>query len=346
MADNEHKNLHNNDAAMHEVKGFPSAAVGYSYRKNIKGFSEWLRDAKLPNVLAQVNGYEAPTTEVDGDFYSVDAPDLDINAILFQSGTTVRFTFTSGYTNIYAVNNYLQITGAAFAAHNGVHVITAVNAAYLEVTIALITSNADDVSSGSVASGYVTHQDYDPENLANGNSIPRQGLVYHDGVADIWYGDAFITGDEFYDINEEAIVRYSGTENRQDSATFSVKISLTAAQILAATKVTVVAAPGAGKGVFPLYAAVVYTHNGVVYDTGQDLVLQIDTAATHLLETPQSGTGMLKNAASTALQFLSPSASLSSQFVANKKLEIFADAGSGAGDGTAEVYITYRIVEL
>lgn len=209
----QHRNAHNSDANMHEVKGFPSASKGYSYAKNIQGVSEWQRNFRQPNAKNLINGYEVPTTEVDGDVYAVTAPELDVNAITWQSGTTVRYTFTSGYTStLYATGSYLQVSGEVTkTVHNGVFVITTVNASYLEVTNALVTDATDDVASASAALGYVTHEDFDPENNGNGQSIPRNGLVKYFGTPDLWYGDDFQEGDEYYNETLNSKESFNGT---------------------------------------------------------------------------------------------------------------------------------------
>jgi len=208
----EHRNAHLSTDNMHEVKGFPNASNGYSYRKGINGLSSWLRDKQQPNALGRINGYEAPTTEIEGDIYTIESPELDVNAITWQSATTVRFTFTTGYTStLYAVNSYLQISGALFENHNGIHLITTVNASYLEVTIALIVDATDDDAAGSPAVGYVTHEDFDPESLSNNQSIPRVGQVKYYGTADLWFGDASLVGDSFYNVTTKKLETYNGT---------------------------------------------------------------------------------------------------------------------------------------
>lgn len=209
---NSHKFAHLDDRNMHEVKGFPSASVNHAYKKNIRGASEWQRTARQENILGTQNGYDAPTTEVNGDVYLIESPELDINGLIWQSGTNVRITFSSGYSNIYAVGNYLTISGAANAKHNGVFEITAAAGSHLDVTIPSITDGADDVASGSTAVGYVTHEDFDPENLSNGQSIPRLGFVRYFSGVDLWFGDALVKGDEWYNESNDSVESFNGTE--------------------------------------------------------------------------------------------------------------------------------------
>lgn len=344
-----HKNAHLDDNNMHEVRGFNDALNGSSTRKNIRGLSEFLRDARLPNQLGQIRGYEVPTTEVDGDFYAIDAPELDIDGIVWQSGTTVRFTFTAGYdSTLYATSSFLQISGALFADHNGVHVITTVNASFLDVTISTVTSGANDDAAGSPAVGYVTHEDFDPENLSNAQSIPRLGIVNYGSDPDLWYGDAFVSGDEFFDLELLKLVRFNGTDLVDQGGTLSKRITISAAQLLAATQVEIEAAPGAGFIIEALTCIFDYTHNGTDYDVGVDVVILNDTATRDILTTPLNlaGTkGALNNTASSFGNMDHVSSVLVNQYISNKSLVIKADAASASGDGTAIAYVTYRIIK-
>lgn len=208
---NSHKFAHLDDRNMHEVKGFPSASVNYAYKKNIRGASEWQRTARQENILGTQNGYDAPTTEVNGDVYLIESPELDIDGLVWQSGTNVRITFSAGYSDIYAVGNYLTISGASNAKHNGVFEITVADGSHIDVSIPSITDGTDDVASGSSAVGYVTHEDFDPENLSNGQSIPRLGFVRYFSDVDLWFGDALVKGDEWYNESNDSIERFNGT---------------------------------------------------------------------------------------------------------------------------------------
>jgi len=339
---NEHRNAHQSDDNMHEVKGFPAANKGNSYRKNIQGASEWQRDFRQPNAKALVRGYVAPLTEVDGDVYALTSPLLDVDGIVFQSGTTVRFTFTSGYENIYAVGNYLQISGEANVLHNGVWLISAVNASFLEVTNPAITDSSNDQASGSLASGYVSHQDYDPQSLSNGQSIPINGLVRYYSIPDLWYGDEFQEGDEYYNEATQTKDLYNGNDIVSDSGIITVKVSMTAAEIQAGTNVLAVAAPGTGKAIEMISMAVKYVFVSTVYDVAVTIDAKIDTAT----ERQFNPANFLGTASSTFLMGAAFAGTGAISIVEDKKLEVFADAVSTAGDGTADVYITYRIITL
>lgn len=208
-----HKNAHLDTNNMHEVKGFPSANLNSFYQKGINGQSEFIRNTRLANALDSVNGYEAPPTEVDGDVYAISSPELDVNRLSWQGGTTVRVTFSAGYdSTLYAVNSYLTLSGEVDKPiHNGVWVITAVNASYLEVTNSGVTDLTNDVGGLSPSVGYVTHEDFDPFDLAGGRVIPRVGQVrYYSGV-DLWHGDSFEAGDCYYNIAIGSVLCYNGS---------------------------------------------------------------------------------------------------------------------------------------
>jgi len=204
-----HKNAHNSDANMHEVKGFPSGGKQFSTRKAINGLSEFQRDYRLPNVISTANGYDAPLTEVNGDIYLIESPILQIANINWQAGTTIRFTFDSGYdSTLYATGSYFQVLNAE--THTGIWVITAVNASYIEVTNAAQTDGANDVT-GSDGTAYITHEDFDPENLGNDNSIPSSGQVRYYSAQDLWYGDSLLEGDCFYNVATKNLECWNGT---------------------------------------------------------------------------------------------------------------------------------------
>lgn len=338
-----HRNAHNSTANMHEAKGFPSALNGYSYRKNIQGVSEWKRDFRRPNALNLINGYEAPATEVDGDVYAISSPELDINAIVWQNGTTVRFTFTSGFDDtLYSVNSFLQISGeTGEIVHNGVWVITAVVTTYLEVTNASVTDGANDVASSSPATGYVTHEDYDPENLSNGQTIPMNGLVRYYGTPDLWWGDLFQNGDEYYNEATQSMDLFNGSDVLSSPQLFSAKVSMTVADLLAATSVEIVPAPGAGKAIELISMAVDYTFVSAAYDTAVSIDCITDTASAL-----QGATASILNVGSSVFVRATLVASAATGLVADKGLTVKSNTGSGAGDGTAEVYITYRKITL
>lgn len=345
----EHRNAHLDDNNMHEVKGFTNASNNYAYKRSIRGAGDWERVYRHSNVTLITTGYTAPPSETDGVVYVIESPELDVNAITWQSGTTVRFTFTSGYdSSLYSTSSYLQVSGAANSKHNGQFVITTVNASYLEVTITDVTDATDDVASSSPATGYVTHQNYDPENEANGNTIPMNGFVKYYSDVDLWYGDSLIEGDEFYNIDTKKVHTYNGTDLLDEGGIFSTSISLNSTQIRSGSGVEIVSAKGTDYLIEPISAICNYTHISTDYDVGVNLLIYTITGSTNLFTTPLDGSanGVLQATASSFSKFINVSNALGAQFVQNKGIYVKADGTSTVGDGTATIYLTYRIIKI
>lgn len=348
----EHRNAHLDDNNMHEVKGFTSASNGYAYKRSVNGRSEWQRVFRQENVTAVTNGYEAPPTETDLVSYVIESPELDVDAITYQSGggfDAVRFTFTSGYdSSLYSVDSYLQVSGAANSKHNGQFVIVTVNASYLEVTIADVTDASDDVASGSTATAYVTHEDYDPENEANGNTIPRVGVVKYYSDADLWYGDSFEQGDEFFNIATLKKHFFNGTNLLEEGGIITTSLSLTSSQIQSGSGVEIVASQGNGYTIEPISALCKYTHVSADYNVGVNLLIYTITGSTNIFTTPLDGSanGVLQSGASSFSKFINVSDALGNQLVNNKAIYVKADGISASGDGTAIIYLTYRVIKI
>ena len=342
MSSNEHKNAHSDDDNMHEVKGFPSASNNNFYLRDLRGRSTFQRSYRLENALASVNGYDTPTTEVNLDVYIVESLALDCNAITWQSGTTVRFTFTSGYTNIYATGNYLQVADAANVVHNGVFLISAINASYLEVTIADVTDATDDVASGSTGNAYVTHEDYDPENLANGQSIPRQGMVKYYSDVDLWFGDAFQTGDEIFNVATGSYVNYEGSAVATTPQILLFERSLTPTEIksMNTTPIELIATPGAGKAIVVKTAVGFLDHAGSDYAAGGVVWLtyggdEMHTLVSAIITSTGDRYGRFVNIESNAGGFI------------NEALELTNDSADfTTGEGTFKIKITYYIADF
>lgn len=345
MSSNLHKNLHQDDDKMHEVKGFPTASKNYCYQKSIRGLGEWQRNYRHENALASVTGYAAPLTENDGDVYIVESPDLDVNGIVWQSGTTVRFTFTSGYSNIYAVNNYLQVSGAANIKHNGVFIITAVNASYLEVTITDVTDATDDVASGSTAIAYVTHQDYDPESLSNGQSIPRQGVVKYNEISDLWYGDAFEQGDEILNVDMGEKVEYNGNEVNHSAKLLTKEVTISSEKIIAmySTPIALIASPGANKIIFPVHASIFLDYGTTLFTGGGVPTLEYGSSgsiAATFANIINYGADSISAANITTID-------ANTAFVANQGLTISNNTAAFAtGDSTVKIKVVYYIADF
>ena len=150
-----HSNMDKNDANMHHPKGFRSASVGSSSFKDGTGNIEY-NVLQLPAALGYISSTDAPTTEVTGDIYILNADSLTytISAINWQSANTVRYTFSSSpdLSGIASGTNILYCYDAVNSEHNGRFVITAVNdgSDYIEITNTLVSdATLDETTGGS-----------------------------------------------------------------------------------------------------------------------------------------------------------------------------------------------------
>lgn len=343
---NEHRFAHLNDANNHEVKGFTAAPIGYEMVKNIRGASEWQRKKRQKNVLNKIVGYAAPTTEVDADVYVIESPILDVNAITWQSATTVRYTFTSGYdSTLYTTSSYLQVSGEAVKTiHNGVFIITAVNASYLEVTNTAVTDATNDVASASLASAYVTHEDFDPENLANGQSIPRVGIVEYFSSVDLWYGNALETGDEFYMTSVNGKFSWNGTYFISDEITKIV--SLTKENIINMYTTPVVCLTTLPTGfVYEVKSVVlIHTFGVAAYTGGGNVYLQYNGGA--ICTEVVSAANSFGSAATSINTMPSKNTSVivtEGNIVVTNATGVFV---AGSAEGTGKLIINYKIHKI
>lgn len=342
---NEHRFAHLNDENNHEVKGFVAASIGYAMVKNIRGNSEWQRNKRIENVINTGFGYSAPATEVDGDIYIIESPSLDVNAITWQSATTVRYTFTNGYdSSLYSTGSYLQVSGDSNEVHNGVFLITTVNASYLQVTNALVTDNTDDVASASAATAYVTHEDFDPENLANGNSIPRVGVVKYFSSVDLWYGNAIQTGDEFYMTSVNGIISWNGTNFISDEITKIVSLTKENIINMYTTPVSVLSALPTGYFYEIKSSVLIHNYNTASYTSGGDVYLKYASGATcsEVVSAANSfGSGV------TSINTM-PSKNISA-IITEAAVQITNGTGvfvAGSATGTGKVIINYKIHKI
>jgi|GEM_PF-4042759 len=150
-----HSNMDKNDANMHHPIGFRGASVGSSSFKDGTGNIEY-NILQLPAALGYISSTAAPTTEVSGDIYILNDDSLTytISAINWQSGDTVRYTFsgTPDLSGIATSTNILYCYDAVNSEHNGRFVITSVNdgSDYIEVTNTLVSdASLDEITGGS-----------------------------------------------------------------------------------------------------------------------------------------------------------------------------------------------------
>ncbi len=193
---NSHRQQDLDPQNMHHPKGFLQANDGDMSWRDETGNISYIPNPVLPGVLDFVDSSIAPPTEADGDIYLLDATGvtLDVDTIIWQSGTTVRYNF-NGAPDLSAisVNDFMEVLLAGTASNNGVFKISAVNdgADWIEITNALRTDATDDEASDSNATGTVTHGDWDgatqnswvkfnPVNGTWGFITPFEGLLVDD----------------------------------------------------------------------------------------------------------------------------------------------------------------------
>jgi hypothetical protein len=126
--------------------------------------------------------------------------------------------------------------------------------------------------------------------------------------------------------------------------TQSASLSITNAQILTLNSVplTIVTAPGTGLAIEVVSASINYTYNSAVY-TAITVGLKTDTASAN-----QATSSTILSVASSTFCRIPIITSASIQLVANKALTVISNADGSAGgtNGSAVVYITYRIITI
>lgn len=161
---NEHKNI--DEANLHESKGFSVSLNNGSMVRGERGLSVWDQRMILPAALSLVSSMSAPPTENNGDIYIINAVNgnLDVNTILWQSGSTIRYTLNGAHDlSALTIDDYLKVTTAGNSLNNGRFVITNFSDPdnWIEVTNTARTSAAEDEGAGSPAVGQVTKSNWD-----------------------------------------------------------------------------------------------------------------------------------------------------------------------------------------
>ncbi len=154
------------DPQIHEPKGFGAALINTKLAKLVPNGSEWTENNVLPSALSLADSTVAPPTEVLADIYLLDRTGvtLDVDTIVWQSGTTVRISFNgtpdlSGVT----IGDTYNTSGNGNTSNDGIFDITDVNdgSDYIEITNAARTDATDDEPSDATGTGTITHGDWD-----------------------------------------------------------------------------------------------------------------------------------------------------------------------------------------
>ena len=132
----------------------------------------------------------------------------------------------------------------------------------------------------------------------------------------------------------------------------TAEVSISAAEIKAlhATPKTLVAAPGAGKVILPEFILFSFTYNAPQYTAGGTIRVRYDSGGTAYIingavaSADMTGTSNFLNYFRAGVTAAYANAVVP---IANKALELYNDGSEFAtGNGTAKVFVKYRIVTL
>lgn len=195
-----HSNMDKNDYNNHLPIGYRSASVGSVMMVGEDGDYVWEQMTVLPPCSDyKDSSAAAPASPSNGDVYLLDDSTtvLTITSIAWQSGTTVRYTFSgspdlSGYSTANNVG-YIYGNGISNSQHLGRFVLTAVDntSKYIEISNPLVTSAALDESGLSNSSAELPHSDWD--GASNGD------YVRYNSTDSLWYRIVPNTGAKCYD---------------------------------------------------------------------------------------------------------------------------------------------------
>jgi len=200
--------LHENitaDGQKHFPKGWEGAAVWSYPIKTAAGKIEWFGVPVLPQASDLVSSIAAPPAETLGKTYLINnaVGDLTVSAINWQSGTTVRYTF-SGSPDLSAVgaNDYFFSSGAA----NSVNDVTAAlistvndGSDYIEITNPNVTDATDDETTGATSN--VTAAEWDGAPI---NSWVRFGAL-------TWENQTSVDGMACYLVDQDSTYEFDGS---------------------------------------------------------------------------------------------------------------------------------------
>lgn len=210
------------DSNLHYPKGFRDADGGTYLSKDESNNLRFEAQPLLPACLDyKTSMSSAPVSPSDGDIYLLDdsSATYTISSIAWQSGTTVRYSF-SGTPNLSAITTSfaLHVYGATNALHNGSFVITTVSDAsdYIEVTNTAITDASVDQAG---AGGYCEA----PHGTWNGAS--NGDWVRYSATDTVWYKIECSSGQQCFDKTLQGLRRYNGTKWLGEFVTIQLALS-------------------------------------------------------------------------------------------------------------------------
>lgn len=298
------------DAKIHVAKGFASGIGGTVPWRNERGLQSFEAINSFPKAISLVASNVAPPTEVNGAIYLIDGARgiLDVNIIAWQSGTTIRYTF-SGTPNLsaYVVGDYILFANCTKAINNGSFAITAFNdgADWIEVSNISRTSATDDEAAGSPGTATST--------LSNWDGCPQNSWARFNSIDVKWYSVSPAIGTMCFNTALGYHMYYNGTEwvsvgtSDLTSVIFTVKITWTTGDLLAGfgtPKTTVAAVSGYAIRVvdesFALafnttaysVSAIMETYTDIATIAQTNTTILNATATTHRFATKQAVTGV------------------------------------------------------
>ena len=206
---NHHAQMDAANENLHHPKGFLAAPIGGLAWRDADENIAYPQISHFPSVKDQIDGLSAPPTEVDGDIYLLESASviLDVDTIIFQSGTTVRITFNgSPDLSGLVVNDHARIRLSANASNNGTFIITAIDdgSDFIEITNPERTDDTDDEASDSPATTTTTHRDFD--------AVGDTDWVKYFAGEDKWFGITPNVGVSTYNETTGIIETFGGTD--------------------------------------------------------------------------------------------------------------------------------------
>ncbi len=185
----DHVRQDEDEANMHFPKLFLTALQNQAPYVDETLNLRWDYNQILQPALTKADNRAAPPAEVAGDIRILDNTlgVLDIDAITFQSGNTIRYTFL-GTPDLSAVvvNDFLRSRNSTNSSNDGDFVITAVNdgSDFVDVTNTGRSDGTDDETT-SPADGWISDETWDGANAHDWVRFNSDGFWYEIKSIDI-----------------------------------------------------------------------------------------------------------------------------------------------------------------
>lgn len=180
-----HGKMDRDDFNMHLPKGYRDAIAGQYMMVGEEGDPSYELSGLLPAALDYADSSAtAPSTTI-GDVYLLDDSTtiLTVTSIVWQSGTTVRYTFSGSpdLSSYSTANNlfYIYGSGVTNSVHLGRFVATAIDntTKYVEISNPQVTSGALDETGLSNTNAQLPHSAWN--GAANGEWVRYNGTEYY-----------------------------------------------------------------------------------------------------------------------------------------------------------------------